>query len=131
MQRSFRRDCQVLQIFFGDLKLDIKRELHLSKSFELFHVIDFAMLKYSFKNNYKSPLTAVTQQYSFIMACKVVFQTPIWMQILSLCVWAQWCAGNWGHYTFGHLVTWMDPWTLWILHIPAVGCGSEVWVLWQ
>lgn len=105
MQRSFRKDCQVLQIFFGDLKLDIKRELHLSKSFELFHVIDFAMLKYSFKNNYKSPLTAVTQQYSFIMACKVFFQTPIWMQILSVCSSAVVCRqlGSLHLWALGHL----------------------------
>jgi len=45
----------------------------------------------------------VTQQCTFIMAYKVFFQTPIWMQILSLCVWAHWCAGKWGHYTYGHL----------------------------
>lgn len=44
------------------------------------------MLKFSFKTNYKSTLTVVTQQYSFIMAYKVFFQTPIWMQILPLCV---------------------------------------------
>lgn len=37
------------------------------------------------------------------MAYKVFFQTPIRMQIQSLCVWAYWCAGIWGHYTSGHL----------------------------
>lgn len=37
------------------------------------------------------------------MAYKVFFQTPIRMQIQSLCVWTHWCAGIWGHYTYGHL----------------------------
>lgn len=50
-QRSVRGDRQVLDLFSGDLKSDIRCGLHLSKSFEFFWVIDSEMLKYSFKTN--------------------------------------------------------------------------------
>lgn len=52
MQRAVRRDRQVLHLFFGDLKSDIRCGLHFSKSFEFFWVIDSEMLKYTFKTNY-------------------------------------------------------------------------------